>query len=195
MSLRLVVALLICAGSAVSLPAGASHLVTGNGFGFAVVAPENGTVAKFYAHPYSFLRPDPKNALSEGIETTNYIKSIGRSGSCQPTSADYVDDSHVIRLKCGASETLVFMPFGLKRAALVVVAGKGAAPLHVDWGLMASSSRQLRAAGAAAKLVTFEGAPEPMLMIALGEPRAPDTTEGLEGSSAWALVALENESQ
>src|SRR3569833_1119466 len=33
-------------------PLAASHLVTGNGFGFAVVAPESGSVTKFYAHPY-----------------------------------------------------------------------------------------------------------------------------------------------
>lgn len=191
---RRVLVLLFLSGLAGSLPAVASHLVTGNGFGFAVVAPENGTVTKFYAHPYSFLRPDPNDPLSEGVETTNFIRSIGRSGSCQPTSADYVDDSHVIRIKCGASETLVFMPFGLKRAALVVVAAKGAGALHVEWSQVVNSSRQLRVAGAAAKLVTIEGAAEPMLMIALGEPRAPDTTEGLEGSSAWALVALENES-
>src|SRR6202035_4882582 len=111
------VALLIL--SVVSLPAYASHLVTGNGFGFAVVAPENGTVTKFYAHPYSFLRPDPKDALSEGVETTNFIKSIGWVASGGgASSADYVEDSHVIRVKSAGGEGMVFMPFGLKRAAL-----------------------------------------------------------------------------
>ena len=39
------------------LPAAASPLVT-NGFGFAVVSPETPTASKFYAHPYSFARPD-----------------------------------------------------------------------------------------------------------------------------------------
>src|SRR5438477_4573350 len=74
-------------------PATASHLVTGNGFGFAVVAPESGAATKFYPHPYSFVRPDPANALSEGIETTNFIKSLDWGKSRRAGSADYVEDS------------------------------------------------------------------------------------------------------
>jgi hypothetical protein len=58
-------------------PSAASHLVTGNGFGFAVVAPEHGAATKFYPHPYSFLRRDPANPLREGIETANFIKALG----------------------------------------------------------------------------------------------------------------------
>jgi hypothetical protein len=49
---------LVYAGLLAALPAAASHLVTGNGFGFAVVLPDTDTVTKFYAHPYSFVRPD-----------------------------------------------------------------------------------------------------------------------------------------
>jgi hypothetical protein len=65
---------LVCAGFLAALPAAASHLVTGNGFGFAVVSPETGTVTKFYAHPYSFVRPDSLKPLSEGVETANFIQ-------------------------------------------------------------------------------------------------------------------------
>jgi len=158
MSSRIAVALLICVGLSASLPATASHLVTGNGFGFAVVAPENGTVTKFYAHPYSFLRPDPKDALSEGVETTNFIKSlgIGEGVGTVATSAEYVEDSHVIRVKGGGSEGLVFMPFGLKRAALVLVgdAGTGVG-VHVEWSHAVKSSRKVRMQGAEMKVVTF----------------------------------------
>jgi hypothetical protein len=38
----------ICSSLFASLPATASHLVTGNGCGFAVVSPENAIVSKFY---------------------------------------------------------------------------------------------------------------------------------------------------
>src|SRR4051812_12632455 len=79
---------------AFSLPAAASHLVTGNGFGFAVVAPEIGLATKFYPHPHSFTRPDPANALSEGIETANFVKSLGW-GRAGRGNANYVDDSHI----------------------------------------------------------------------------------------------------
>ena len=67
----------ICAALLTCLPAAATNLVTGNGFGFAVVSPQTGMVTRFYAHPYSFVRPDPETALSEGVETANFIKSLG----------------------------------------------------------------------------------------------------------------------
>src|SRR5580698_11053233 len=91
----------ICFGLFACLPATASHLVTGNGFGFAVVSPENATLTRFYAHPYSFGQPDPKNPLSEGVETANFIKWIawnGKSGPAPSTkgvSAEYEEDSQV----------------------------------------------------------------------------------------------------
>ena len=190
---RFAVALVSYAALAASLPAAASHLVTGNGFGFAVVAPENGTVTKFYAHPYSFLRPNPKDALSEGVETTNFIKSLAFDEAAGPTSADYVEDSHVIRIKGAAGEVLVFMPFGLKRAALVIVAADGASGPHVEWNHPVKSSGKIQAAGAEIKEVTFEGIAEPLLMIALGTGSG--ATEGLEGNSAWALVALQSQGE
>jgi GH15 family glucan-1,4-alpha-glucosidase len=196
MLLRMAVPLVICAALAASLPASASHLVTGNGFGFAVVAPETGTVTKFYAHPYSFLRPDPKNALSEGVETTNFIKSLSfGEAAAGPTSADYVEDSHVIRIKSGAGEALVFMPFGSKRAALVVVAADGATP-HVEWSHSVKRTRRTALPSATVRIVSFDRLPETLLMIPLApEHDAAVTPDQLEGSSAWVLVALENEGE
>src|SRR5579864_8336102 len=81
------------------MPASGSHLVTGNGFGFAVVAPESGLATKFYPHPYSFVRRDPANPLSEGIEATNFIRKLGWGGTGQEGTAKYLADSHVIRMR------------------------------------------------------------------------------------------------
>src|ERR1700677_2717439 len=115
MKLAHLLAAAVCAGFFVAAPSAASHLVTGNGFGFAVVSPEKGTVNRFYAHPYSFERPDPKNPLSEGIETANFLKEIGwrkrgglgssEQGSSglgsprQGASTDYEQDSQVIHVR------------------------------------------------------------------------------------------------
>ena len=96
MSFARFLATLVCGGLSASLPAAASHLVTGNGFGFAVVAPETGTVNKFYAHPYSFVRPDPRNPLSEGVETANFIKELGwRSGDRAAADHNIIPEMYV----------------------------------------------------------------------------------------------------
>ncbi len=112
---------LVCAVLFSCLPALASHVVTGNGFGFAVVSPETATVSKFYAHPYSFGQPKADDPLSEGVETVNFIKSLGWDDStAKNPSATYEEDSHVIHARSTAGEGIFFMPFGFERAALVI---------------------------------------------------------------------------
>src|SRR5205807_1275371 len=92
-------------------PAEASHLVTGNGFGFAVVAPERGAATKFYPHPYSFVRSDPANPLSEGIETRNFLKALGWGEPNRAVSVEYLHDSHIIRMRrADGSNGILFMP-------------------------------------------------------------------------------------
>src|SRR5882672_3316077 len=140
----------------------ASHLVTGNGFGFAVVSPEDAAVTKFYAHPYSFLRSDPKNPLSEGVETANFIKVLGwgvRDG--QSTSADYDEDSHVIRVRGRGGNGFVFMPFGLRHAVLIVDWEPGnesarQGGLRVEWNHPVKTARAVKMLGAEMWLLTFD---------------------------------------
>jgi len=69
--------------AALCSPAAASHLVTGNGHGFAVVAPETGSVTKFYPHPHSYTRPDPANPLGEGIENRK-LRQVAELGKRRP---------------------------------------------------------------------------------------------------------------
>ena len=122
------------------VPAAASNLVTGNGHGFAVVAPESGMATKFYPHPHSYTRPDPANPLGEGIETANFIKSLGwgKSGGGE---ADYVDDSQVVRLRRAGGTGFFFMPFGLERPALII--SGNAAAWHVKWNRPVTSQKTL----------------------------------------------------
>ena len=68
----------------------ATILTAGNGFGFAVVSPDSATITKFYAHPYSFARPDPNHPLSEGIETANLSRVFASPAARRTT----VQDSH-----------------------------------------------------------------------------------------------------
>ncbi|MBV9528705.1 glycoside hydrolase family 15 protein [Sphingomonas sp.] len=173
-------------------PAAASHLVTGNGFGFTVVAPETGQATSFYPHPYSFIRPEPGKPLSEGVATANFVKAIGWGRGGQPASAEYLDDSQVISGRRGASSGEVFMPFGLDRAALVIVqdsAGGGA--WRAQWRHPLRSQRAVSAAGVSALLLRFAGIDQPLLLIPLAAVRTASAGQPLAASSAWALVALD----
>jgi len=162
---------------AASTPAAASHLVTGNGHGFAVVAPENGAITKFYSHPHSFMRPDPNNALSEGIETPNFLKSLSLGTSGAIATAEYVEDSHVIRMNGVSGEGVMFMPFEFERPALMVISRDS--PWRIEWNKPIRAERKLTAG---AKLLRFTGIDEPLLLIPL------------DGAGrSLALIAIEKE--
>ena len=181
-------------GFAFCSAATASHLVTGNGFGFAVVAPETGAATKFYPHPHSFVGADPTKPLSEGIETSNYIKSLGWGAAGHPGVTGYVDDSHIIRIRRSGVSGYFFMPFGLQRPALVIdLEGASRNAWRVEWNRPVSSGRDLNVAGIPARLLSFDGIEEPLLLIPFGTARRAFGGKLLSGSSAWALVALENE--
>jgi GH15 family glucan-1,4-alpha-glucosidase len=185
------------------LPVGATPLVSGNGFGFAVVSPETGTVSKFYAHPYSFAQPDPRDPLGEGVKTANFIKSIEwNDGAAHSASAEYVEDSHVIRVRNSLGEGLFFMPFGLRQTALVITwkPSVGAARRgrwHVEWSRPVRSQRVVRMFGAEMQLLRFDGIDESLLLIPLAPTRvtAAEPHEYLCTSQAWALISVESDSE
>jgi Glycosyl hydrolases family 15 len=181
--------------------ASASPLVTGNGFGFAVVSQEFGKLNKFYAHPYSFAQPDPTNPLSEGIETANFVKSlVWKDGSTNKPLVEYVEDSHVIRARGSAGEGLFFMPFGLRQTALVIswdpgIAARGGQWV-VEWSRPVRSQRVVRTFGARMQLLKFDGIQESLLLIPLAPMRGnpAGAREYLSASTAWALISLEKDS-
>ena len=196
------IALFACASLMVSLPAAASHMVTGNGFGFAVVVPETGTVSKYYAHPYCYTRHDPENPLNEGIETTNFIKQLDWSGaSAQGTSADYEEDSQVVHTRGSEGEGTFFMPFGLEHAALVIDWESGSENVqdgwHVEWNRPVKSRKTVRLFGSEFMQLKFEGIPESLLLIPLDYQQAMPEQAGqdLAGARAWALVSIEDDNE
>jgi len=191
----------------VALPAAASHLVTGNGFGFAVVAPETGSLTRFYAHPYSFTRPDPHDPLSEGVETTNFIQSLGWGDTpARNASADYDQDSHVIRIHSSAGTGFCFMPFGFPHSAVIVswqprpdlsgrwiplAAARGA--LHIQWAHPVRSQQEVDGEFARMRLLRFDSVEESLLLIPLAPSaiQSADPAQPLASSSDWALISLD----
>lgn len=182
----------------ISLPACASRLVTGNGYGFAVVDPDSARITGFYAHPYSFAAPDANNPLAEGIETSNFIKSLGWSVSPGQPSADYVEDAHIIRAHSGSGDLRVFMPFGLDLPALILdwEPGPGAADkgqFTVEWRHPLASQTALDAGTPGVEILRFEGVLESLLLIPLDaastDQRNPNRP--LAAHHAWSLICLE----
>jgi hypothetical protein len=196
-----------CALLLIALPASASHLVTGNGFGFAVVAPESGSLTRFYAHPYSFSRPDPRDSLSEGIETTNFIQSLGWGDKSAPdSSASYDQDSHVIRIHSSAGNGLCFMPFGFPHSAVIVSwnpqsAGQLARHTEqamrlgyqVQWAHPVRSNDPVGDTAAGMHLLRFDGIDESLLLIPLDRVATirVNPAQPLKASTSWALICLE----
>jgi hypothetical protein len=190
----------LCIVLLATISAAASHLVTGNGFGFGVVAPETGAVTSFWAHPYSFVRPDPAKPLSEGIPTVNFLKQINWTGAdAANPSAEYEQDSHVIRIRRADGEGLVFMPFGLDRPALIVswqpTEGAKHGALDVEWSHPISSRKIVNSGGVPLQILQFQGIGESVLLIPLApavHAEAVNPQSALAPANAWALIALEN---
>lgn len=196
-----VVLLLASVIALVALPAAGSNLVTGNGFGFAVVSPESGNVTKFYAHPYSFTRPDPRNPLSEGIETAQFVKQIGwRDAYAHHASADYDQDSQIIHIRRGDGQGLCFMPFGLAQATLIVnwepaSAQARSGGFQVQWNHQLIAQKSVVSSGVRIRMLKFRGVDGGLLLIPIDTATSHSATssKALGGSSGWALISLEND--
>jgi hypothetical protein len=190
----LLISCLLFAGMA---PA-STPLVTGNGFGFAVVSPETGHLTRFYAHPCSFTHPDPRDPLGEGIETANFIKSMGWTGTNpQGLSVDYLDDSQVIRTHSSLGDGTFFMPFGFDHDALIISwepsPGAKQGYFEVEWNHAPKSRKLIRESGTEVQVLSFEGVDESLLLIPLGATRSAVPGQELSTSSAWALISLESD--
>lgn len=84
-------------------------LVSGNGHGFIVYSNSERQLTRFYAHPYKFEKPDPKDPLSEGVETVNFIKSVGWNiqNEAQPDSISPLNPGKNSSLQLNPKGTLV----------------------------------------------------------------------------------------
>jgi hypothetical protein len=176
-----------------------SPLVTGNGFGFAVVSPEQMMVSKFYAHPYRFVRPDERNPLSEGIETTNFISKLSwGAAEAEGVSAEYVDETQVIRVRSRAGQGVFFMPFGLNLPALIVSWEPSATSsvkmgLSLEWSHPVTARKTLRLPDGEVRFLRFEGVEESLLVVPLSpkKPSLSGARSELDGRWAWAFISVE----
>ena len=116
-----------------------SPLVTGNGFGYAVVA-SNGDLTRFYAHPYRYEKANP-DPSKDGYTTANFFKKLSWSGqktATKPEQMGYINESHVVQIKSEKGEFDYFSPFQLKHNVLIAISRTGEkdnsdAVLNAEW--------------------------------------------------------------
>jgi GH15 family glucan-1,4-alpha-glucosidase len=90
------------------------------------------------------------------------------------------------------------MPFGLQRPALIITsetARQNAAAWRVEWNRPLQSQRIVSVGGADGRVLRFEGIDERLLLIPLDALRKAPPDQRLAASRAWALIALEKESE
>jgi GH15 family glucan-1,4-alpha-glucosidase len=88
------------------------------------------------------------------------------------------------------------MPFGLNRPALIIsAASRKGATWRVEWNCPLQSQKAVGANGADARLLRFDGIDEPLLLIPFSAARKAPAGQPLAASQAWALIALESESE
>lgn len=189
----LVLAALLSGGAARA--AEPSPFTTGNGYGFAVVSSTSGEILHYYVHPYRFERPDPKDALGEGVEAADLI-AAARWETAAATSAfraDYVNDSHVVAVEKNGSRQAYYMPFDLERNALIASRSPGAGGcLRVQWSHPVASRRSATISGRNAALIRFDGVPETLALVPLDASAAaakPPSVDCFPGD-AWAFLTV-----
>lgn len=163
-----------------------------------MVSPQTGRLTKFYAHPYSFVRPDPNDPLSEGVETANFIKSIGWSAANpDDVSVNYVDDSQVVRTHSRFGDGTFFMPFGFSHDALILWWSPSPTTrqghFEVEWNHPVKSRKAIRASGTEIQVLNFEGVDESLLAIPLSRAKSAAPGQELATSTAWALISVESD--
>ena len=172
-------------------------LVSGNGFGFAVVNEATGHLTRFYAHPYAFVHPDPAHPLTEGVATTNFIADLAPRSLGAEASVRYIDQSQVIRASSQYGTGTVFMPFGLLHPALIIDwqspsdAAEATVGWTVRWTHPVVSRADLTVSGVRVQVLRFRDTPEALCLIPLGPGQSSDPGDDLHGHAAWALLAVE----
>lgn len=165
-------------------------LVTGNGYGFALVS-KDGAVSKFFAHPYRFERPSP-DITANGVETANFLHKLSFNDGPVKSHA-YLSESHIIHVQAQESQQFFFMPFGLARNALIALRQSNVASvLKPEWKHAVASRQVRQIARRDVHLLNFRGIKESLAIIPLTEGSS-ITDDGFVGP-AWALLVIEDES-
>lgn len=180
--------LLLLLWSSLTFAAPITPLVTGNGFGFAVVPLQTNALTKFYVHPYKFTAMDPTDPYGAGFETTNLLTQMGWQGEEALTSIAYQEESQIIATETTSSKYFYFMPFTLKHPAVVLVRqGDGDPCLNVQWAHPVAQTQVMNGA----IQFKFKDIADSALLIPFDRKASLDSS-CLKGSNGWMLMAVDD---
>lgn len=178
-----------------------SPLVTGNGFGYTVVA-TTGDVTRLYAHPYRYEKANP-DPSKDGFTTPNFVKKLswkGQAPASKPEQIGYINESNVIRVKSSQSQNEYdyFSPFQLKHNVLIAVNRKGDndnsdAVLNAVWLHPVQTDELLKVQNRNLRLLKFKDVKELLAIVPLDEAKATSLkakNNAIDGG-ATAFVVLE----
>ena len=183
-----------------------SPLVTGNGYGFAVLDTA-GNITKHYAHPYRFERPDPDKS-KDGYSSSNFLKQLNWKGpgvaasGAKDLEINYLSESNVLSSKSSGKEFCYFMPFGLRRNCLVAMKRSAkiddeSLVLDAVWGKKPGKESSSLISGLKVRQLSFPGIKETLAIIPLAAEGKPQDNGIVKGptthlfGTAWAFLVLE----
>lgn len=181
-----------------------SPLVTGNGFGYAVVS-RDGRLKKFLAHPYSVGKPKGENS-DAGVATANFIadSSWSLDGHVVESRARSLDQTQVIAIDGDDLPRAIFSPFALKRNVLVVT-GPAKLGFDVRWEHKIAARTSKTVGGTRVQAFKFKDVRETLLAIPLFSSAANVESKAcletmadrprhacFSNAPAWAFVSLED---
>jgi GH15 family glucan-1,4-alpha-glucosidase len=179
-----------------SLTGPKTPLVTGNGYGFAVVSLK-GQVTKLYAHPYRFEHPN-LDITKDGDDTANLIHDLGWSApGSSATETHYRVESNIISAKSWEAERLYFMPFGVSRNVLVtayrtIVPSEGSydslTHMWVGWSHRCTEQRIIDADDRQVRWYGFAGIKESVAIVPLDRRSISERDQKLQVDSARTLA-------
>ncbi|MGZ3723593.1 MAG: hypothetical protein ACXVA9_11710, partial [Bdellovibrionales bacterium] len=144
----------ICSSLAFADPV--TPMVTGNGFGFAVVPLQANVVSKFYVHPYKFTAPNHDDPYGDGFQTANLVKSLGWPSDPALRASFYLDETHIVIGQTPATKYIYFMPFALERPAVMLYRQNAPdACLVASWEHPVASTSAIYAEGLVGLRVNF----------------------------------------
>ena len=180
-----------------------SSVVTGNGYGFAVISPA-GEMTKFYTHPFRFESPNP-DQTKDGPNTPNLVDRLtwnGKTKSSSKPNVSFLNESHILHLKKDGVDQYFFMPFALHHNVLIAMhmvendkERDLSTTLQPAWHNKVEEEHSEQVVGRPVRLIRFKDVKDRLAIVSLDKDSKSEDDSANLHSDALAFVVYENNDQ